>query len=892
MFRRWFKKDKLSSDNSATRIEGIATLSPSIAADASRLAELAATDPTAEVRQTALSLIDDLPTLERLLANPLTEDFAAAKIGRLISVEKYPHLLQDNRILSAYLNRCDAAEMEQVSALLVDAEQVAELAIRARGQVRDKIFGHAALQSERGLQTLERLARNRDKKCNRHARVLLEAAKNAKQGHRAVLARIEEVDESLSRAISDLRANPNLPTGRARIEKMKANREKCLQELHNHNQALETFGATVTQPPPSPLSDEVLPAIPAEVSDDPRLAEFEQDLSSKMPDALVTSWHEVKQSIGSEFDDLTTASKKQYLRLDETVVQLQAALTRLTEWQQQTRPETLGLTKSSDVADLERRYKSWLQLCRQTASKLHWPKQVPPPDTAAEIEQEVERASAALTTLKEKQNHARRELDAKLKAVADALDAGQYQQAVNAIKTARLELAKQHLSTKDRRDHERDLITLSARLSELKDWQKYATLPKRQTLLDELNEIAEQPLEPPTQATRLRHLRDQWRELGSATSADERTLQGKFDRLAEQAFAPCKVYYAEQDQIRAQNLASRQALCTQLTSYIEVTDWQNADFKAAEKIMRAAREEWRRLHPCDHKSLKPVEQQFEALQKHLHELIKQEWDHNVAAKQTIITQAEELLELQDGRAMADAAKTLQEDWKKVGPTPHAIDQRLWRTFRKTCDQIFARRQEANEEAKAEAAQKLREIDTALDAFAAALTNDTEPSRRTLDEHNDRIEALLFQIKAPQSTIEKLHDIRNLYLDKLRGTAQQKKAAEVQLLLDWDQEISSAEAQGKTPTPPHAYFNNRSSTPISDQALTNLVLETEIVAEIASPDSDQNARMALQIDLMNQGRRNTEKVDPRELLKRWCCVAKPTDIEHLRERFARAINELS
>ncbi|NKB99747.1 MAG: DUF349 domain-containing protein [Pseudomonadales bacterium] len=891
MFRLWFKKDKLESDEEETRLEGVAELNPSLTDDASRLVSLAENDPSAAVRQAALALVEDPTTLERLLTNPDTADAAAAKLGQVVSIEKCAHLLQDSRILSAYLNRCDGTELEQVSTILVEPEQVAELAIRARGQVRDKIFGHQALQTENGLQTLERVARNRDKKCNRHARVLLDAVKNAKQGCAAVLARVNEVDESLKRAIAELKANPELPTGRARIDKMRLGREACLQDLNNHNQVLDSFGVATCQPPPSPLIGEVLPKVPTTPSADPRLVAFEQSFNEKSPEVLIASWQELKQAISAEFNDLEPALKDHYLRLDETLVQLSAAFTRLTEWQQLTPPEPLQLDNGSDVANLEKRYKSWLKVCKQTSVQLHWPRDVRPPASAAEIDREIDQANAALNAIKEKQSSALLELSASLKAVADAVAAGQYQQGVSAIKAARSELARHKLSPKDRQDHERELTTLSARLAELKDWQKYATLPKRQALLDELREIVDQPLEPPTQATRLRRMRDQWRELGIPSSADERNLQGEFDRLAEIAFAPCKVYYAEQDQIRAQNLASRQALCKQLASYLEVTDWPNTDFKAAEKIMRTAREEWRRFHPCERKALKPIEQQFEALQKRLHELIKQEWDRNVAIKQSIVSRADELLTLEDGRAMAEGAKNLQEEWKSVGSTPRAIDQRLWRTFRKACDDVFAQRQAAHAEAQGEAAQTLLQIEAAIQVFDALVTADGEPSRREFDEHNNGIEALLNQVRAPRSITDQLRDVRNRYQGKMRAVAQQKKVAEVQQLLDWDKEVSTAEAQQQTLEAPHVYFNNRSTDPISAQELLNLVLETEIVADIASPDSDQGARMALQIDLMNQGRRNTEKVDPRDLLKRWCNVAKPTDIEDLRERFAKAINEL-
>ena len=199
-------------------------------------------------------------------------------------------------------------------------------------------------------------------------------------------------------------------------------------------------------------------------------------------------------------------------------------------------------------------------------------------------------------------------------------------------------------------------------------------------------------------------------QLGPISSAQDHQLAQDFDKFAELAFEPCKAYFEEQSIKRAENLAGRKEIVSQLSHYLDANDWNNVDLKAAETIMRTARTSWREFHPCDRKALKPVEAQFEALQKQLHERVKQGWDKNVELKREILDQAKDL-HTQDVQTQVDLAKQLQKQWREVGPTPRGVDQRMWREFRKACDQVFAdltahrEAQHAEQNAKFEAIQQ-------------------------------------------------------------------------------------------------------------------------------------------------------------------------------------------
>ena len=72
-------------------------------------------------------------------------------------------------------------------------------------------------------------------------------------------------------------------------------------------------------------------------------------------------------------------------------------------------------------------------------------------------------------------------------------------------------------------------------------------------------------------------------------------------------------------------------------------------------------------------------------------------------------------------------------------------------------------------------------------------------------------------------------------------------------------------------------------------LHRLTLEAEIAADIASPVEDQQARMALQVELINKGLNNLTLIDNKQLIERWCASGpKAASANALRARFFSAL----
>ena len=219
--------------------------------------------------------------------------------------------------------------------------------------------------------------------------------------------------------------------------------------------------------------------------------------------------------------------------------------------------------------------------------------------------------------------------------------------------------------------------------------------------------------------------------------------------------------------------------------------------RAAETIMRQARQEWRKHHPCDRKSLKSVEVRFEALQSALHERVKETWDRNVKAKEDLVSQALALVEQESTSGLATAAKQLQAKWRGVGTTPRGADQRLWKKFRAACDDIFARLEQERSSQRSAAEQQLRALVDDITAF------DTEQ-----DSINDAESGLAgLRNRASNLRFDAKHRDALKHLDqRLRARrAWQAKRDQRPLTFDVGMMPLAAEIAGVTESP-HAFFN--------------------------------------------------------------------------------------
>lgn len=421
---------------------------------------------------------------------------------------------------------------------------------------------------------------------------------------------------------------------------------------------------------------------------------------------------------------------------------------------------------------------------------------------------------------------------------------------------------------------------LGGQLRELTDWQGFATRPKQESLCEQMEYLANQPMEPEAKAERIKELQNEWRGLGGSSDRD---LWSRFKQASDQAYEPCKTYFSAKSGLKQANLETRKTICDQLGTFLDNADWNNIDWKAAERIHQTAREEWKAAWPVEFRDNRPVQKRFDDLLKQLEAPLDTERKKNEAFKQSIVERAEALIEHEPlGDAMSQA-KALQSEWTSIGITRHREDRKLWQAFRKACDQIFARRDARKNEQEQLAREADEKAGPVLDACQSA----------GADSSLDRL----------KEALSELDSLRN---EPLSAGSKERLSQERSRLSGL---VSTRQLQDQIDTW-KTWINARSSSTLDSEALpqhwaglaadvgqpdpVELVIRAEILAEVPSPAEDQGRRMEIQVQRLADGMGNassdSDKSRQLEMLVANWCVVQPVDVvsEALAERLGKAL----
>ncbi len=235
---------------------------------------------------------------------------------------------------------------------------------------------------------------------------------------------------------------------------------------------------------------------------------------------------------------------------------------------------------------------------------------------------------------------------------------------------------------------------LDAKLKELKEWKDYAVAPKRVALIEQMEALIGSSQAPQALAQRIKRLQEAWKTISKGIVSDSEADWKRFHEASTVAYQPCRSYFEAQANLRRENLGKLQSVLDRLRAFEAEQSGEQPDWRAVMTVLREAPQEWRKHFPVDRAAGRAVQQEFAASIGRLQARLNAWYALNAAAKRALIERARQLCESEDSRAAADAIKGLQSSWKEIGAAPPGQEQPLWDQFRKQCDAVFQKRQQA------------------------------------------------------------------------------------------------------------------------------------------------------------------------------------------------------
>lgn len=575
-------------------------------------------------------------------------------------------------------------------------------------------------------------------------------------------------------------------------------------------------------------------------------------------------------------EQTTRAEQKEYQHLMTELRQCHAAVQRVLASEDTLRAQLQAVQEAPDQTPMES-LRGQQQALRESLRQIDWPSAFTAPPLLREVQEQL----GHWHQLQAQSDASQRAVRQQARSLLDRLDAAVLEGSVREASLLFRELSRllEQLPESGSSDLIQHLRLEQKRLDELRDWVRFATRPKQEDLIQRMEQLAAASLEPHVKAEKIRDLQREWKELGGSSDA---AMWQRFKAASDAAYEPCKAFFSEENQLKAVNLARREEIVEQLTTYLDGVDWSKADWKAAEMINRQAREEWRRYFPVDHRKGRSVQERFNVQLQRLEEKLEGERQRNAAAKAAIVARAEGLLEQPDLRAATQEAKALQKAWQQVGLTDHRRDRELWKAFRQACDALFGRLQDQREaQLSASEAQQARaeEIVTALQRLADEAEAGSESVLNTYIDHFRELGPLGRQGTSVQQRFDQA----------VRACRQALRLAKSREQLQYwqgllDEALRRRFAGATTPSAFHpgaehaTWLNTLESMTFEDtdpgtDTPDDALIWLEILAGVDSPDRHRARRMALQMERLatSKGSPVAEDADARldALIRAWC-----------------------
>ncbi len=176
------------------------------------------------------------------------------------------------------------------------------------------------------------------------------------------------------------------------------------------------------------------------------------------------------------------------------------------------------------------------------------------------------------------------------------------------------------------------------------------------------------------------------------------------------------------------NVQVQEELCTKMEALIPLAD---TDPEKASNEMRTLQERWKPVAAAPRSQAETLWTRFKAAQEQVYDKCKDffanqatERVENLKKKEVLCERAESMADSTDWVKTADAMKTLQGEWKAVGPVTRGNEKAVWERFRAACDKFFTRRQDDLKQRKQDWTENLKRKE-ALVVEAEQLSQSTE-----------------------------------------------------------------------------------------------------------------------------------------------------------------------
>ena len=308
---------------------------------------------------------------------------------------------------------------------------------------------------------------------------------------------------------------------------------------------------------------------------------------------------------------------------------------------------------------------------------------------------------------------------------------------------------------------------------ELKELDRKKNLESKLELCEKAEGLKE--VEDLKEAIRiLNELHEEFKHLGPVPREEQEQVWVRFKAASDVIYDRRKEFFDGQKDVIKKNLTEKEALIVSLTPFGEYKADRIKDWNTKTKEILEIQKAWEKIGAIPKESGKEINKAFWTLFKqffHNKNLFFKELDEVRAANQKkaedLIKQAEELQANTNWQSTANQLVKLQQEWKKLGPTPEKNRDSLYKKFKEACDTFFENRRTSTKDSNTE-------FDANLTKKQDIITQIVELTKKGTGLEESKLSSLVAEFNAigfvPRKNIKeiqaKFKDAVDAYLEKL------------------------------------------------------------------------------------------------------------------------------
>ena len=370
---------------------------------------------------------------------------------------------------------------------------------------------------------------------------------------------------------------------------------------------------------------------------------------------------------------------------------------------------------------------------------------------------------------------------------------------------------------------------MSAQSRYFNEISSFATNPKRNEIIEEIEKLISKPLEnPKKQANEIHSLQTRWQLLDQTSKPASRDQWMSFKKLTDKAWEPCAQYYEELKAIKISNAMERKKIIEDINQYTKNYSGKWPGLIDMTKYLSKTFQSWQKFAPVLDEDFSKLKSEFHLSREPINDAINDQENKNYKIKESLIKKVE-LISDDDNQVCIQKFKKIKREYQETGPSGKKNEPLLWKKLNEAADKFFVEEKAAANDELAlikNLSNELREDNSKVNKIKSQI-KDIAKVRKSPEFIKLQKEVRAFEKKQISIILEdKIEAYKNILNNLEKGDAQN--------------EIINKDILKVLKSP---LYNG------DEDALLESVVKLELIAQIDPPKSNQALKQKIALEML-------------------------------------------